>query len=90
MRAMGDAMKQGTYAQIALMRPFIWTDKAGIARIGKDLEVDYARTWSCYKGGEIHCGTCGTCVERREAFLRAGMADPTVYASIAPLPQGPA
>jgi 7-cyano-7-deazaguanine synthase len=51
--------------------------------------VDYARTWSCYKGGEIHCGRCGTCVERREAFLVAGLPDPTVYASNDPLPPKP-
>ncbi|HEY0966204.1 MAG TPA: 7-cyano-7-deazaguanine synthase QueC [Opitutaceae bacterium] len=89
MRAMGDAMKLGTYAHIALMRPFIWTDKAGIARIGKDLDVDYARTWSCYKGGAIHCGTCGTCVERREAFIMAGIADPTAYSDQGPLPAKP-
>lgn len=90
MQAIADAMRIGTYAGIQLLRPFITTDKAGIARLGQRLGVDYAMTWSCYKGGDIHCGTCGTCVERREAFLRAGMADPTMYASMAPLPQGPA
>ncbi len=90
MSAMAEAMKRGTYAAIELLRPFIWTDKAGIARVGRDLGVDYARTWSCYKGAEIHCGTCGTCVERREAFLKAGLTDPTEYASTAALPHGPA
>jgi len=48
-------------------------------RRGEALTVDYAMTWSCYKGGEIHCGKCGTCVERQEAFRLAGVADPTVY-----------
>jgi 7-cyano-7-deazaguanine synthase len=52
--------------------------------------VDYAHTWSCYKGGDIHCGKCGTCVERREAFLGAGVPDPTLYESTEPLPDGPA
>jgi 7-cyano-7-deazaguanine synthase len=51
--------------------------------------VNFARTWSCYKGGEIHCGKCGTCVERREAFALAGVQDPTVYASNEALPGKP-
>lgn len=89
MRAMGDTMRLGTYAGITLLRPFIHTDKAGIARVGRDLGVDYARTWSCYKGGAIHCGTCGTCVERREAFLTAGLPDPTDYLNRNPLPPKP-
>jgi 7-cyano-7-deazaguanine synthase len=90
MRAMGEAMRAGTYARIELLRPFIAMDKAGIAREGSKLGVDYAQTWSCYKGGEIHCGRCGTCVERREAFQQAGLPDPTVYESTPPLPAGPA
>lgn len=89
MQAMGDAMKRGTHAGVQLLRPFIALDKAGIARRGAELGVDFARTWSCYKGGEVHCGTCGTCVERREAFALAGLADPTGYASQAPLPAKP-
>ena len=79
MQAMAQAMKEGTYAQVDLLRPFIDTDKAGIARRGVELGIDFAETWSCYKGGEIHCGLCGTCVERREAFKDAGVADPTLY-----------
>jgi 7-cyano-7-deazaguanine synthase len=89
MRAMGDAMRLGTYAGIQLLRPFIALNKAQIAQEGARLGVDFARTWSCYKGGPIHCGTCGTCVERREAFLEAGVPDPTAYASLAPLPPKP-
>ena len=86
MRAMGEAMRRGTYAGVELLRPFIAMNKAQIATEGARLGVDFARTWSCYKGGEIHCGRCGTCVERREAFLVAGLPDPTVYASTGPLP----
>ncbi len=89
MRAMGDAMRLGTYAGIQLLRPFIAINKGQIAAAGARLGVDFARTWSCYKGGAIHCGTCGTCVERREAFQQAGLADPTTYASNAPLPAKP-
>jgi 7-cyano-7-deazaguanine synthase len=90
MRAMADAMGAGTYANIQLLRPFIDRDKAGIARLGAQLGIDYAQTWSCYQGGRIHCGVCGTCVERREAFSLAGVPDPTAYAQTPSLPPGPA
>ncbi len=86
MRAMGDAMRHGTYAGVKLLRPFIAMNKAEIAALGGRLGVDFARTWSCYKGGSRHCGKCGTCVERREAFLLAGLADPTDYEATGPLP----
>lgn len=89
MRAMGDAMQHGTYAGIRLLRPFIAMDKAAIAAEGARLGVDFSRTWSCYKGGAVHCGTCGTCVERREAFEKSGLKDPTEYESTPPLPAGP-
>jgi len=89
MLAMSAAMREGTYAAVELLRPFIDMDKAGIAKLGGELGVDYGKTWSCYKGGDLHCGTCGTCVERREAFLLAGLADPTVYLAEPPLPAAP-
>lgn len=89
MQAMSEAMRLGTYAGIKLLRPFITMDKGAIVRKGAQLGVNYARTWSCYKGGAVHCGTCGTCVERREAFIQAGIPDPTAYASLAPLPPKP-
>ena len=89
MCAMGEAIRLGTYANIELVRPFITMSKADIAARGHALGVDYSQTWSCYVGGEIHCGECGTCVERREAFLLAGLADPTPYLSSAALPQKP-
>lgn len=89
MRAMADAIRLGTYAGIQLLRPFIALDKARIAAEGGRLGVDFGQTWSCYKGGEIHCGKCGTCVERREAFMKAGLPDPTKYESTGPLPAAP-
>ena len=89
MRAMAEAMRTGTYAGVQLLRPFIALNKGQIAALGTRLGVDYARTWSCYRGGAVHCGRCGTCVERREAFLAAGLPDPTVYESAEPLPPKP-
>ena len=89
MEPMARAIREGTYAQIELLRPFITMHKAGIVRRGIELGIDFSHTWSCYKGSEVHCGTCGTCVERREAFLMAGVTDPTVYTSTGPLPPKP-
>ena len=89
MRAMGDAMRLGTCAGVKLLRPFIRLNKGQIAAEGTKLGVDFARTWSCYKGGAVHCGKCGTCVERREAFAVAGVIDPTAYASMPALPFKP-
>lgn len=90
MKAMGDAIRLGTYAEVEVLRPFIAMTKADIAARGHELGVDYAQTWSCYVGGETHCGECGTCVERREAFLLAGLPDPTRYENTSPLPARPA
>lgn len=89
MQAMGAALRTGTYAEVELLRPFIAMNKAQIARRGHELGVDFSQTWSCYKGRDIHCGTCGTCVERREAFQLAGLPDPTTYADTSPLPVRP-
>ncbi|OGR18642.1 MAG: 7-cyano-7-deazaguanine synthase QueC [Desulfobacterales bacterium GWB2_56_26] len=66
-------------ATITLSTPFVNRSKAEIVAAGRDLGVPFAETWSCYKGGERHCGRCGTCVERQEAFAVAGVADPTSY-----------
>ncbi len=66
--------------QFTVLAPFIGLSKVDIVRIGADLGVPFADTWSCYKGAEMHCGRCGTCVERREAFQVVGITDPTEYA----------
>lgn len=79
MQAMGDAIKHGTYAEIQLFRPFIAMRKEDIAARGHELGVDFSMTWSCYNGRDVHCGKCGTCVERKEAFDLAGLSDPTEY-----------
>lgn len=64
---------------IDVYAPFIHKTKANIAAYGARLNVPFAKTWSCYKGLDLHCGTCGTCTERREAFRDAGLEDPTPY-----------
>lgn len=86
MESMGSSLSKGTYANIKLLRPFIGLDKSQIISIGEKLNIDYRKTWSCYKGEKIHCGKCGTCIERREAFIKAGVFDPTEYESVEPLP----
>lgn len=77
--AMSEAIRLGTYAGLEISAPYTHISKTDIAIIGKRLGVDYARTYSCYKGGEKHCGKCGTCIERREALRDAGLDDPTEY-----------
>ena len=77
--AMSEAMAYGTYEHIRIEAPYTGITKTDIARIGAALGVDYSKTWSCYKGGEKHCGKCGTCVERKEAFREADITDPTEY-----------
>lgn len=77
--AMDSAMRAGTYAGISLLAPYTHIDKAEIVRRGAALGIDYAHTYSCYRGTAHHCGTCGTCIERRQAFALAGLDDPTSY-----------
>ncbi len=77
--AMSEATRQGTYPGIEVLAPYTGITKSDIARHGKALGIDYAETWSCYKGGEHHCGKCGTCRERIEALADAGIEDHTVY-----------
>jgi 7-cyano-7-deazaguanine synthase len=74
--------------RVGLLHPFITWTKADICRRGADLGVPFALTYSCYEGQAEHCGQCGTCVERREAFVLAGVSDPTPYHSAAGLLHG--
>ena len=77
--AMSEATRLGTYPGIEVLAPYTGITKSDIARHGKALGIDYAETWSCYKGGEHHWGKCGTCRERIEALADAGIEDHTVY-----------
>lgn len=77
--SMSEAMAYGTYRNVTIEAPYTGISKTDIAKIGKQLGIDYSKTYSCYKGGEKHCGKCGTCVERKEALRDAGIEDPTEY-----------
>lgn len=77
--SMNEAMAYGTYNNVNIVAPYTHLTKGQIATIGGKLGIDYSKTYSCYKGGEKHCGKCGTCVERKEAFADAGIEDPTDY-----------
>ena len=77
--AIDAAATAGTYNNVKVVAPYTKITKSDIARIGKKLGIDYTETWSCYKGGEVHCGKCGTCVERNEALAEAGIEDKTIY-----------
>ena len=77
-QAMQDHALDG-YASVRLLAPYVHGSKADIVADGARHDTPFAETWSCYKGGARHCGRCGTCVERREAFHLAGITDPTEY-----------
>lgn len=81
--AMANAIYIGSYRAIRLYAPIQWDKKDDIIRKGERLGVKWAYTWSCYAGGELHCGTCPTCRARHQGFLKAGVTDPTKYASAA-------
>lgn len=77
--AMSAATMSGTYIDVKVVAPYTHITKSQIAEKGKSFGIDYTETWSCYKGNEVHCGKCGTCVERKEALRDAGIDDKTVY-----------
>jgi 7-cyano-7-deazaguanine synthase len=78
--AMANAINVGSYYTTKLIVPLQWMNKQEIVEKGWKLNVNFANTWSCYAGGELHCGTCPTCRSRREAFVAASIEDPTEYA----------
>ncbi len=73
------AAHAGTFNGVHLLSPYCHMTKSQIAARGLELGINYAETWSCYKGGDKHCGRCGTCIERKEALAEAGIPDPTDY-----------
>ncbi|MDN4753508.1 7-cyano-7-deazaguanine synthase QueC [Porphyromonadaceae bacterium W3.11] len=78
-QSMGQAMQHGTYNNVRIVAPYTNISKSEIAAIGKREGIDYSHTYSCYKGGENHCGKCATCIERREALADADVVDTTIY-----------
>lgn len=85
-QAMQAAFQLCDWHKVELYRPFLGVrdispsmTKADIVRMGERLGVPFEKTWSCYQGNSVHCGRCGTDVERREAFQVAGVTDPTTY-----------
>lgn len=78
--AMGHALGLADWAPLAIHAPYLALGKADVVALGQTLGVPFEATWSCYRGATIHCGRCGTCVERAEAFHLAGVEDPTTYA----------
>lgn len=78
-KAFNDASIAGTFEGLTIKAPYTNITKTDIAKRGKELGIDYTETWSCYKGGDKHCGKCGTCVERKEALFLAGIDDKTIY-----------
>lgn len=77
--AIDQATQAGTFVNVRVLAPYTNISKTDIAKRGKTLGIDYTETWSCYKGGDKHCGRCGTCVERKEALAGAGIEDHTEY-----------
>ena len=78
-KAIDAAAYAGTFVNAHVEAPYTHITKGDIARIGKRLGLNYAETWSCYKGADKHCGRCGTCIERKEALTEAGIEDTTEY-----------
>lgn len=78
-KAMDEAISIGTYGKIHINRPLINMNKAGVVKTGLEIGVPYELTWSCYEGGEKACGTCGTCIDRINAFKLNGVEDPIEY-----------
>lgn len=79
--SMANAIYVGTYHAVRLHTPLMWLMKHEIVKLGAELGVPFQDTWSCYAGGDLHCGTCPTCRSRHDAFTRAGIDDPTRYAA---------
>ena len=77
--AISKATEAGTYNNLKIIAPYTNITKTDIAKKGKALGIDYSETWSCYKGGNAHCGTCATCNERKMALRAAGIDDRTIY-----------
>lgn len=79
--AMANAIYVGTYFKVRLRAPLVHMEKSAVVEIGLKHGIDYSHTWSCYKGEDIHCGTCPTCRARKKSFFDNGIEDPITYAA---------
>ena len=86
LKSMSQAVCDGTHSKMKIIRPFAFMTKEQIVRKGRIFGVNFSKTWSCSEGVDIHCGKCGMCLGRREAFNLASVADPAEYSSKEPLP----
>jgi len=77
-----ETILMGTGGKVSVLAPFLHFTKAEIVKLGRGLVVPFRSTWSCYKGGELHCGVCPTCLDRKKAFEVSGIEDPTDYADV--------
>lgn len=77
--AMKEAIYIGTYEKVTVKAPLVNMTKSDVVKTGLELKVPYELTWSCYEGGEKQCGTCGTCIDRKNAFKQNGVKDPIEY-----------
>jgi 7-cyano-7-deazaguanine synthase len=80
-KAFERAARLGTGADIRIEAPFHGMRKSEVIKLGAELGVPYGLTWSCYSGGERHCGKCESCLNRKRAFEEAGLEDPVAYES---------
>ena len=76
--AMAEAVWVGSGNQVRIEAPFVTKTKADVVKIGLELGVPYELTWSCYEGGDVPCGKCGTCIDRAKAFAENGVSDPAL------------
>lgn len=78
-KAINDAIYIGSGKKVKVVGPFVGMHKKDIVKIGTELNVPYVLTWSCYEGHDKACGKCGTCIDRKKAFLELGLKDPIEY-----------
>lgn len=76
--AMSEAVWVGSGNQVRIEAPFVSKTKADVVKMGLELGVPYELTWSCYEGGDVPCGKCGTCIDRAKAFAENGVSDPAL------------
>lgn len=76
--AMSEAVWVGSGNQVRIEAPFVSKTKADVVKMGLELGVPYELTWSCYEGGDVPCGKCGTCIDRAKAFAENGVYDPAL------------